>query len=133
MLIFLSIPTGMLLAQDNDCYTIDRSRSEWSQGVDAVNEDDEEESAIKLSVPNPFNDETEIRLNMKKSSKITLQIIDIEGKLVKVLEDGFVKSGNHTFKWDERNEYGKEVSSGTYYCQLITEEKKEIKMISLIK
>ena len=68
--------------------------------------------------PNPFNPETRIRYYLSSARFISLKIFNQKGELIRSLENGFKQSGIHIAIWDGKNEYGLNVSSGIYICQL---------------
>lgn len=69
--------------------------------------------------PNPFNASTSISYSLLNDAVVTLQILDIQGRTLRVLANGmFTYAGNHTVVWDGRDERRLEASSGVYIYQL---------------
>jgi hypothetical protein len=85
--------------------------------------------------PNPFNQNTLIRysLNAHRPTSTTLTIYNILGKEVRELVNTRQSSGNYTITWDGKDNNGKEVSSGIYFCQLRAANFVETKKLALIK
>lgn len=82
--------------------------------------------------PNPFNSKTIIRFELDKSAKIKIDIFDITGTKVCTIAQDIFKSGKHELYWNGSNLQGIKVSSGLYFCRLITnKEMKTIKMVLL--
>jgi len=80
------------------------------------------------NVPNPFKGSTKIILNLNQSTEARLQIIDITGRVITVLKDGYFNTGRHEIEW---NGNLKNSLNGIYFCELITPEQKSvIKMVS---
>ena len=73
--------------------------------------------------PNPFNPETEIAFSLpgKAYHTISLKIYNLLGQEVKMLFDGALEGGNHTIRWDGRDNAGKQLVSGVYIYQLKSE------------
>ena len=72
--------------------------------------------------PNPFNPETTIRFQIKNAGNITLAVYNINGDLVNLLvNDRSYLQGTFELTWNGRNDNGKKVSSGVYFCRLMTE------------
>jgi hypothetical protein len=67
------------------------------------------------NVPNPFNPDTRLRLQVPRESRVSWRIHDSRGALVRTLVDGALPAGVHTRTWDGRNDRGNNVASGTYY------------------
>ncbi len=75
--------------------------------------------ALYQNVPNPFNPQTVIRYDVPVGGgKVTLQVFDVSGKLVRTLLDGMEPSGQRTVRWDGRNENGEFVASGIYFYRM---------------
>jgi hypothetical protein len=71
--------------------------------------------------PNPFNNTTKIQFYLDKPDWIELNIYDITGKLVKtIISNKQLNSGMHFYSWDATNNQGKEVSSGIYFLDIIS-------------
>ena len=68
--------------------------------------------------PNPFGSSTVIAFSLPKESKVTLAIYDITGRMVKNLVDREMGAGNHTLRWDGKDQTGREVTSGIYFYRL---------------
>ena len=68
--------------------------------------------------PNPFNPETNIEYNLKSSSRVSITIYDVQGKMVTSLADDFRQAGTHNIKWNGLNESGSRVPSGVYFIRI---------------
>jgi len=92
------------------------------------------------SFPNPFNSTTQIiyRLpNLRSSSKHSLKIYDLTGRLVRTLFSGQI-SGNsagtaNQISWDSRDEGGQQVGSGLYFLKLECDKVEQTTKVVLIK
>jgi len=80
--------------------------------------------------PNPFNQKTNIRFTLDKEQLITLQIFDMSGTLIKTLANDNFEQGEHTILWDAVGRSGAKVSTGVYFCKMISE--KQTSSIKLI-
>ncbi len=65
--------------------------------------------------PNPFIQSTQFDFSLKKSNKITLNIYDLQGKLVKQLLHQNLDAGQHSIHWDGTNDLGSKLLSGNYF------------------
>lgn len=74
--------------------------------------------ALDQNYPNPFNPETVIRYHLPQASKVVLKIYNILGEEVKILVDVHQVAGSYTISWDGRNQLGKPVASGIYFCRI---------------
>ena len=83
--------------------------------------------------PNPFNPDTQIRFSIPERSSVRLSVYDIQGRLVRILTDGFRTSGQHEIHWDGKNEKGDKAGSGTYILRLSTDTFQATERMILIK
>uniref|UniRef100_A0A7C3N9R1 T9SS type A sorting domain-containing protein n=1 Tax=candidate division WOR-3 bacterium TaxID=2052148 RepID=A0A7C3N9R1_UNCW3 len=68
--------------------------------------------------PNPFKDVTIIEYAVPVKGKVTLEVYDITGKLVKTLVNEVKEVSWYTAKWDGKDNSGKNVASGVYFYKL---------------
>jgi N-acetylneuraminic acid mutarotase len=65
--------------------------------------------------PNPFNPQTDIKIQVNKSAHFVINIFDIQGKKIKTLFNNNLTAGKHTVSWDATNDFNKSVTSGIYF------------------
>ncbi len=70
--------------------------------------------------PNPFNPETWIPFRLADESRVTINIYNSTGELVRKVSQGTMKPGEYSEQsdavhWDGKNDNGESVSSGIYY------------------
>jgi hypothetical protein len=68
--------------------------------------------------PNPFNPETTIAFDLPARGAARLEIFDTLGQRVALLLDGTLAQGRHTLQWDGRDQRGRPLGSGVYFCRL---------------
>lgn len=75
---------------------------------------------LKPNYPNPFNAGTTIPffLPPDQAGKLHLEIVDLTGQIVDVLNVGDLSPGHHQIYWDGRNRSGLSAASGLYFCRL---------------
>lgn len=87
--------------------------------------------------PNPFNSITSIRYTVSsghdRGIHTTLKVYNILGKEVRELVNTSRSRGSYTVSWDGKNNSGKGVASGIYFCMLRAGENREVKRMLLIK
>lgn len=79
------------------------------------------EFGLAQNYPNPFNPETEITWQMPAAQHVSLTIYDLRGRLVTTLVDERKEVGNHTVRWNGRDDLNQPVASGIYFYRLQTE------------
>ena len=66
--------------------------------------------------PNPVTNLTQIEFELPGTSKTSVSIYDINGKLVAVLANENLSAGLHTLEWNATSQNGNRVNSGIYFC-----------------
>ena len=76
--------------------------------------------AVELgsSFPNPATSTTRIEYRVPSRGAVTLRLLDVTGREVRVLVDGEVDAGPHEAVWDGRDAHGRTLPAGTYFYEL---------------
>ena len=77
-------------------------------------------TVLLQSYPNPFNPEVWIPYELSKEASVSIEIYNVTGQLVRILELGVQPRGKYISKseaayWDGRNEFGERSASGFYF------------------
>jgi hypothetical protein len=83
--------------------------------------------------PNPFKTHTAIRYSLTATSKVTLSIYDISGKIVKTLVNENKKPGVYTSRWNGKDEHERAVAEGVYFYTLQTDKYNSTKKLILTR
>jgi len=83
--------------------------SELSPGVDVQ---------LLNNKPNPFREETSLRIYLQDEIRIEVQIFNIRGQLVNNLYSGLLQKGLSNVHWNGRNDNGDLCASGVYFIRL---------------
>jgi hypothetical protein len=83
--------------------------------------------------PNPFNPRTQIKFRLPVRSDVKIEILNSCGQIIKRLLQGELAAGDHTFSWDGRNDFGKRVASGIYFCRMKTSAFEQVKSMHYVK
>jgi hypothetical protein len=116
---YMVIPT--MEFQNNESYIVIRKTD--LQG-NITSTDDNEIQEIDYSFlncyPNPFKHDSTILFNSKKNERITINIFNIKGELIRTLISDIKQSYRiQQLIWDGKDFTGKNVCSGIYCCKLI--------------
>jgi hypothetical protein len=76
--------------------------------------------AIRGSYPNPFRDDVRIRLDVPSAQNVRLEVHDLLGNRLRVLDAGRLGPGAHEIVWDGRSESGVPVAAGVYLYRIRT-------------
>jgi len=75
--------------------------------------------AMSPPAPNPFSQRVNLEFSLPDGgARARLLVHDVAGRLVATLEDGWLAEGRHSASWDGRDERGRAVASGVYFCTL---------------
>ncbi len=74
--------------------------------------------SLSNNYPNPFNPRTIIPYEIQVQQSIAIDIIDINGKQTRSLINMIHSPGKFSVIWDGKNDLGMNVSSGTYFCRM---------------
>ncbi len=77
--------------------------------------------ALAANFPNPFNPNTVIRFDVPVRARVKIAVYDVNGRLVNTLIDKIFDRGGSETAWDGRDESGKAVASGVYFCRMEAE------------
>jgi hypothetical protein len=86
-------------------------------------------SRIESIIPNPFNNMTRITFSLDKPLNASLIVYNLQGQMIRVLDDQAFSAGKHELVWDRKDESGNEVSSGIYLLKLETERGVDLKKL----
>lgn len=68
--------------------------------------------------PNPFSASTTIEFTLEKSAQVKLYIYDVQGNIVAKILDEYRSEGTHTISWNGQNQFGTDVTAGSYMYEL---------------
>jgi hypothetical protein len=69
--------------------------------------------------PNPFNPDTEIPYRLASSGRVRILVFDVNGRLVRRLEDTTRQAGQYVARWNGQNDRDEAGASGTYFARII--------------
>jgi hypothetical protein len=68
--------------------------------------------------PNPFRGAAAIHYTLAAQSQVSLQVHDLTGRVVKTIADGVQRPGRYSLRWDGRDNVGRLLANGVYFCRL---------------
>ncbi len=83
--------------------------------------------------PNPFNPVTNLHLMVGEPQRVTINIFDLQGRLVNTLVNRKLSVGEYDFNWTGTNSFGQSVASGIYFIQLNTSGYSQVQKVILTR
>ena len=78
--------------------------------------------ALNQNMPNPFTSTSKINFTLKESTKVMMQVRDINGSIIATLVNDNLPKGSHACEWTPGN-----IPSGIYYLVLKTGKYTQVK------
>jgi hypothetical protein len=89
--------------------------------------------ALRQNNPNPFNPATTITFSLAREGRAVLEVHDVRGQEVATLVDDWLPAGAHTAVWTGRDDHGRRVPSGLYFCRLRVGGFESVRKMMLLK
>ncbi|MED5474416.1 MAG: BspA family leucine-rich repeat surface protein, partial [Candidatus Neomarinimicrobiota bacterium] len=86
------------------------------------------EYVMNSAYPNPFNPVTNISYGIPQDGEVSLNVYDLEGRNIILLDQGLKTAGNHNIEWNAQN-----YPSGIYFIKLTSKEFSQTQKVTLIK
>jgi hypothetical protein len=74
--------------------------------------------ALDQNYPNPFNPETTVPFRTARPGRVRITVYDLDGRVVRVLEDRHIDAGSHEARWDGLDDGGRQSASGVYVVRI---------------
>ena len=84
--------------------------------------------SISSPYPNPFNPSTELNFDLEKNTHVKIDIYNLNGEVVETLEDSFLLSGSHSYKWEPTS-----LANGIYFINYLINNNIYTQKITLLK
>lgn len=75
-------------------------------------------TALCRNYPNPFAEATVLLFSLAERGRVAVSVHDVRGRRVRLLVDDVMEQGLHDTTWDGRDETGRPVAAGVYFCRL---------------
>lgn len=108
-------------------------KAQWLTDVKTVSSTVPEQFKLSQNYPNPFNPETSIDFSVVKEGVVKIEIYNILGQKVRTLVNTNMKAGSYNISFNGRNDFGKQLASGTYLYSLESDNFRMTKKMILMK
>lgn len=83
---------------------------------------------VGQNYPNPFNGNTRVNYSLVNADNVMIEITDLTGKVIAVMNEGSKAAGNHTVELNSN-----ELSAGTYFYSVVTSTGRITKAMTVAK
>jgi flagellar hook assembly protein FlgD len=90
---------------------------------------------LSQNFPNPFNSQTIFLLDVPEPAQVEISIYNILGQKVRTLENRFFSQPVRGYRiaWDGKDEEGRNLPSGVYFCRLESQKFKTVRKVVLMR
>jgi len=89
--------------------------------------------ALLAPYPNPTQSSSTVRFRCGTATEADLRIVDVRGRQIRQLATGAYAPGTHRFLWDGRDDGGRAVPSGVYFCLLDSQVGVQRRRVTLVR
>jgi len=75
-------------------------------------------AALAAPWPNPMTSRSTVAFDLARAGDVSLEVLDLQGRRVRMLMSGARAAGPHQATWDGRDESGHAVGAGVYFYRL---------------
>ena len=83
--------------------------------------------------PNPFNPRLQIEFSIDRPGQVDVTVFDLRGRRVKRLVSEVRGAGAGTVTWDGKDEAGRDVASGIYAVQFVSDGRSDYRKVTLVR
>jgi beta-propeller repeat-containing protein/flagellar hook capping protein FlgD len=87
--------------------------------------------AIELSAPrpNPFRGVTAFGCTLTSGGVISIRIVDLQGRVVRSLAEGWHPAGRYDWIWDGRDQSGRDLGAGLYLLEAVISDRRSVRQL----
>jgi glucose/arabinose dehydrogenase len=78
---------------------------------------------------NPFHGPLELWLALPRDAAVTLEVLDVSGRVVSRPSSGVLPAGEHRLAWDGRDAAGHDVGAGVFWAVVRAEDKRFVRRV----
>lgn len=120
-------------ADASSTHVVDRSFGAWINPGPTAVPGPERPVPTLSAYPNPFNPRVTLEFESPRSGPARLEILDLAGRSVAVLDDGTWPAGRRSVVWEGRDARGQAVSSGIYFARLRAADRTLTRKLVLVR
>jgi len=87
----------------------------------------------RLLSENPSRGGASLSLRISRPGTVSVQLYDVQGRLVRTLDRGSYPAGERVLRWDGRDDRGERVGSGVYFFHAATPDGVENRRVAILR
>ena len=105
----------------------------WSFELRAIRVQTQDVTILNNVIDPRKGEKVDLHYNLSRGGSVTIQVFNLAGDLVDVLERGRKSSGEYATSWDGRNRAGHIVGRGIYYIRVTAPGVDEYRKVLVVK
>jgi hypothetical protein len=89
--------------------------------------------ALSPARPNPARGAARFELDVPRAGRVDLEVLDLQGRRVAVLEAGVLEAGRHARAWDLRDARGGAAAAGVYLVRLRDANAQVVRRLAVVR
>ncbi len=89
--------------------------------------------SLRGNHPNPFNPATTVVFDLERAGRVTVEVLGVDGRRVRLLADRIHTAGMHSVVWHGCDDAGRSVPSGTYLLRLTAAGGEDSRKMTLVR
>jgi len=90
-------------------------------------------TVLNQNTPNPFTDRTSISYELAAGGQVKIAVYNVTGQLIRTLLDEYQMTGRYNIGWDGKDQTGRKVAAGLYFCQLQAPGRSVTRRMALVR
>lgn len=111
----------------------DGSQDCFTSNIVTLTFDNVRDMKLEPNSPNPFVNNTVVSFYLPSSQNVKLEVVDMFGKVVNVIENGFLSAFDHSYTYDGNDMQGKPLPTGSYILRLSSENQVQTGKMTIIR
>jgi serine protease len=88
---------------------------------------------LRVLGQNPARGGSSVSLRLARPGEMSVQLYDVNGRLVRTLQRGRAPAGERTLRWDGKDDHGQSVGSGVYFFRVATPDGVEQRKVAVLR
>jgi hypothetical protein len=83
--------------------------------------------------PMPFTSEARVAFSLREATRLSLEVFDVKGRLVRTLAEGLYAAGEHSVTWDGADARGNRAAPGVYFLRCASADESRVRRLVLVR